>query len=139
MERYMRNSNEPMLIDRVISVLTYLTMGFIGFIWIIISVLNKKNIKPFIKFNIFQSILISLILVVFNLAMTLFLQIVGIIPFVGQAFLNIYYYLFNFPIIFTLSLFNIAFISLLIYLIFNSFMGKYPEIPVISDNIRRMI
>ena len=57
---YRLNPDKPYFMEKLVSALSYLTMGFVGFIYLVIVILTKKNLKPFLKYHIFQSIFISI-------------------------------------------------------------------------------
>lgn len=134
------NNTEPTMLEKLICVATYLTGGTVGFVWIVFCHITKNYPKTFVKFHAFQSILISIILWLFNTLMAIILAFVKIIPFIGMLIINIYYYIFQAPIILGyFSLFHSAMLLLIFYLCINAFMGKYSEIPFISDNVKKMI
>ena len=56
----MREDAAP--IERIIAPLSYITMGMVGFIWLIIGLFTKARLKPFLQYHIFQSIFIALAL-----------------------------------------------------------------------------
>ncbi len=129
-------NNGDTLADRVISALTYLTMGLVGFIWVIVSFVSGKTLKPFVKFHIFQSIFISVIFYLLKIILGIILGIVKFIPIIGNVVLFFVFYLAQFPVIFGLSLISALLTGLIIYLAVTAFMGKYSYIPWVSDNIR---
>ena len=124
--------------DKIISGLTYLTFGLVGFIWLIITHIRRDRLSSFVKFNIFQSIFISILLYLTGLVLSILLNLVQIMPIIGPVTVNMAYFLSDYPIIFGQSIINFAKISLVFYLTIFSFMGKYGEVPWVSDNIRRM-
>ena len=125
--------------DRLISIASYLTMGFFGFIWLIISHITGKNLKTFTRFNIFQSIFISILLYLIRILFDISISVVKIIPFVGTVFINIVYYLTAHPFIFGFTVLGTVFNLFMAYLVITCLQGKYPEIPWISNTVRRMI
>ncbi|MEI7474306.1 MAG: hypothetical protein WCK67_05955 [bacterium] len=145
-----RFSNSVDIKDRIFSIITYLTMGTFGFIWLIISHVRGTNISNYLRFNITQSIFISVALYLLNIILSFLvgliefiIKIIDIIPFIGNfiaGFLNIIMsFTLNFGI-FNYSIFELLFIVLNFYFIFMSVVGKYPELPYVSDKIvRRMI
>ena len=50
--------------ERILSSLSYLTSGMVGFVWLIITHLQGKSLSSFARFHIFQSIFLSIILYV---------------------------------------------------------------------------
>lgn len=120
--------------DKVISSLTYITMGLVGFLWIIFSYISGRSMSPFAKFNCYQSIVISLIVYVFDIVLNIFLGVLSIIPFIGNFVRN----LFEFPIILSFSIIQLIVIIIMIYTTLYSALGKYPEIPWLSRHIKQI-
>ena len=104
----MNNNNEPVLpIEKIISILSYLTMGIVGLVWLIIAYYIKKKPKYFLAYNIYQSIIISVFLAIFKLLIGLILSVIALIPF-----LDFIVALFNLIIslkIITLPIFHFSF------------------------------
>jgi len=143
----------PTGLEKLICITSYLTLGFVGFIWIIIMAISGKMPGYFVRFHIYQSIFYSILLVIFQLAMNILgfilnilLGILGFIPFIGNLVVNlinsvlfyITYVLFGYDLMGV----SVAFFVFLVFLIYNClhvFWGKYTEIPWVSDNIRRLI
>ena len=132
--------------EKVLSALAYISLGTVGIILIIASALIKTNLKPFVKFNVYQAILVGFIFwalqATYNL-IRMILQVLNIIPFVG-SFLNsffhfIFYYLMGFPILFGCPLLKLCIVLLIFYLTIMSLLGKEPFIPYISSNIKRFL
>ena len=51
---------KPYMIERIVAALSYFTMGFAGFIWLILGLFTKARLRPFMQYHIFQSIFISI-------------------------------------------------------------------------------
>lgn len=124
----------PLLIERIIAALSYITFGFVGFIWLLIGIFTKNSLRPFLKYHIFQSIFISIAYFLLSQFLGLIMNILSMIPFVGQIILQLTFYL-NAPLIFELSLIQVVINAIVIYLAFTSFMGKYSYLPWISEII----
>lgn len=129
------NNQQPMTIEKVIAALSYLTMGFVGFIWLLIGFFTKNNLRPFLKYHIFQSIFISFAFFVFGWLLGLVMTILSIIPFVNQLVLQFTFY-FNAPFIFGFSLIQVLLYSLIGYLMVTSFQGRFSYLPWISDIVK---
>ncbi|MDD3014441.1 MAG: hypothetical protein PHC34_12125 [Candidatus Gastranaerophilales bacterium] len=131
---------EPNMFDRIISAASYLTMGFVGFIWMIICYIAGKPPMSFVKYHIIQSIFISIVIYLIKIVSSILLGFIGIIPFVGALVNNIVYYFAFYPtMLLGLSIIQLALLMLIIYLAVTSFMGKYTIVPWISDNVRRLV
>lgn len=130
---YLEN-HKPFGIERIISALSYLTMGFVGFIWLIIALIRKTNLTTFLKYHIFQSIFISIGYVLLCLIFGFMLNLLSFIPLINILAAQIALF-FNAPFIFGYSIIQTAIYILLFYLAITSLMGIYSRIPWVSDII----
>lgn len=128
----------PYMIERIIAALTYLTMGMVGFIWLIIGLFTKARLKPFLQYHIFQSIFISLAFAVLSILISWLSNILSFIPIINRIVAQITF-LLNMPLIFDYSLLQSVIYVLLIYLAITSFIGKFSYIPWVSDIIDQNI
>lgn len=126
--------NTPYLIERIIASLSYMTMGMVGFIWLIIGLFTKASLKPFLKYHIFQSIFISLGFAVLSIFVGWVSNILSFIPFINKLVAQINF-LLNMPLMFDYSILQTVIYVFLIYLAVTSFAGKFSYIPWISDII----
>lgn len=126
--------NTPYLIERIIASLSYMTMGMVGFIWLIIGLFTKASLKAFLKYHIFQSIFISLGFAVLSIFVGWVSNILSFIPFINKLVAQINF-LLNMPLIFDYSILQTVIYVFLIYLAVTSFAGKFSYIPWISDII----
>ena len=125
---------KPAPIERIIAPLSYLTMGMVGFIWLIIALFSKARLKHFLQYHIFQSIFISILFAVISIFVGWLSNILGLIPVINTIVAQIMFWL-NRPIFFNYSLIQTAIYSLLIYLAVTSALGKYSYVIWISDII----
>ena len=130
----MNNSNSGSVIERLVAGFSYLTMGMAGFIWLIIGLFTKAELKPFLQYHIFQSIFISLAFAVISIFVGWLSNLLSFIPFINRLVAQITF-LLNLPLIFEYSLIQTVIYILLIYLAVTAFAGKYSYIPWISDII----
>ena len=133
------NNEIPTIFDRLISAVSYLSMGMVGFIWLVFSMVMGKPPKYFVRFHIYQSIFVSILLYVANMLFSIMLGLIKIIPFIGSVVLFFEYYIFQNPIIFGYSLIECAVLLLIIYLTGSALLGKYGELPWVSENIKKMV
>ncbi len=144
------NSQQPIQTERILSALSYLTYGLIGIIWLIIAYIRKIQLRQFLNFNIVQSIIISLLISAIYLILNFiesFLSLLNYIPYVGTFINSIFqffiFYIAGFAIIrigiFSFSLLSLFFLILIMYTGIWPFLGKTPEIPYITNNIRRLL
>lgn len=127
----MRNS----LMDRIISILTYYTMGIFGLIWLVFSHLTKKGTSSFLAYNIYQSIFISALLAVFSLVYNIGLNFISVIPFIGKLMMSFDIFINQTPIYFSFTLSGLILTIFITYLAAISLLGKKPFVPYISNII----
>ncbi len=133
----MRNET-PYLIERIVAALSYLTMGMVGFVWLIIGLFTNARLKPFLQYHIFQSIFISLGFAVLSILVGWVSNLLSVIPFINKVVAQINF-LLNMPLIFDYSLLQTAIYAFLAYLAITSFMGRFSYIPWVSDIIDQNI
>ena len=89
-------SKLPSMPERILSALAYFTFGIVGLILIIASALLKTGLKPFVKFNVYQSVLLGFIFgflqVTYDLIDGLF-QLLQIIPFLGKLLYSLFQFI----------------------------------------------
>ena len=132
---YRLNPDKPYFMEKLVSALSYLTMGFVGFIYLVIVILTKKNLKPFLKYHIFQSIFISIGYYLLTIFIGLVCNILLFIPLINKITTMILYYA-TINIIFGCSIIGLFVYAVLFYLVITSFQGKYSYIPWVSDIIK---
>ncbi len=132
---YRLNPDKPYFMEKLVSALSYLTMGFVGFIYLVIVILTKKNLKPFLKYHIFQSIFISIGYYLLTIFIGLVCNILLFIPLINKITTMILYYT-TINIIFGCSIIGLFVYAVLFYLVITSFQGKYSYIPWVSDIIK---
>lgn len=128
----------PYMIERIIAALTYLTMGMVGFIWLIAGLFTKARLKPFLQYHIFQSIFIALGFTVLSIFIGWLSNLLSFIPIINRLVAQITF-LLNMPLFFDYSLLQTLIYTVLIYLAVTAFMGKYSYIPWVSDIIDQNI
>jgi hypothetical protein len=127
------------LSDRLISAISYLTMGLAGFIWIIISAVTGRYIKPFVKFNVFQSIFISILVYIFKILFSIIYNIVVYIPIIKDIVIYSVFYTAQAKLVFGFSILHFVFILFTVYLAWFAFIGRYSEIPWLSKTVKKLI
>ena len=129
----------PTAFEKLICGFSYLSMGFVGFIWLIISyVTGNGSPRNFVRFHIFQSIFISVIVYLFKIVAGILLAFITLIPFIGNLVQAVVFYTAQYPLILGFSILQFALISLIVYLAAFSFLGKNAEVPWVSENIRKI-
>ena len=124
---------KPYLIERLISAVTYLSAGGVGFLWLLIAALLKKQVTKFVMYHVMQSIFISILFYLLSVFANFILIIVYKIPII-----NIVPYLFNMPIamFFNLSIIQLFTTLIILYLSITAALGYYSYLPWISDIVK---
>ncbi len=130
--------DKPYMIERIVSALSYLSAGMIGFIWLILGVLTKSGLRPFMKYHIFQSIFLSMGYFLLLIILEQLSIVINFVPFVRNIFSMLTFPLMI-PIIFGLSIIQILIYTLLFYLALTSLMGRYSYLPWISEIINKNV
>ena len=123
----------PSILERLISAATYV-FPLIGFVFIIIAVLMKKDMKLFLKFHIYQSIFIAFALWLLVTGLGFALGLVSYIPVVKNIVSMITFYL-NLPLFFGFSVITLVYFIFLVYLITGALIGRKSYVPWVSDII----
>ena len=134
----MRNAyqpTQPALIEKLVAALSYFTMGGFGFIWLLIAIFTKNQLRPFLKYHIFQSIFISILFFLIGQFLGLIINILSLIPILGGLFIRFGFYL-NMPLIGHFSVIEMVGTFVMFYLIITSFLGQFSYVPWVSDIIR---
>lgn len=126
-------SKKPYPIERILSAATYLTAGGVGFVWLIIAALSKKNVTKFLMYHIMQSIFISIAFFLLKILGELVFVILYKIPLI-----NTIPYLINMPLalFFNLSIVQLFTTTIILYLTITSGLGHYSYLPWVSNIIK---
>lgn len=135
----MYKSQTPVSIgDRIISVISYVTAGWVGLIYMVILYFVGKPASLFLRYNIFQSIFISffyfLLCMIFGFISNILLQI----PLIN-ALVSWFILLFNRPVIFEYSAIQSFVMALFIYMTVMALMGKMPRVYWVSRIIDKSV
>lgn len=135
----MYKSQTPVSIgDRIISVISYVTAGWVGLIYMVILYFVRKPASLFLRYNIFQSIFISffyfLLCMIFGFISNILLQI----PLIN-ALVSWFILLFNRPIIFEYSAIQSFVMGLFIYMSVVALLGKMPRVYWVSKIIDKSV
>lgn len=135
----MYKSQTPVSIgDRIISVISYVTAGWVGLIYMVILYFVGKPTSLFLRYNIFQSIFISffyfLLCMIFGFISNILLQI----PLIN-ALVSWFILLFNRPVIFEYSAIQSFVMGLFIYMTVMALMGKMPRVYWVSKIIDKSV
>lgn len=134
------SQNNPIIypIEKIISVLSYYTFGFAGLVYLIIAMVKKQGLRPFLRYHVFMSIFLSLLIFVVSKVLILVIDILGYIPFVKAVVFSITMMaqatLFSF-LGMNFSIVTLFVTGLLTYLSIGAIMGKYSYLPWVSEVI----
>lgn len=126
---------KPYMIERIVSALTYPTMGGIGFIWLLLGVFTQAKLRPFTAYHIYQSIFLAIAYVVVAILLGVITNILSVIPLINKLIAQISFWL-NMPAIFGYSLIQACIYTVIIYLTVTAFMGKFSYLPWVSNIIK---
>ena len=133
--------NKPIVypIEKIVSVLSYYTCGFVGLLYLIIAIIQKK-----IYNHVFMSIFLSLLIFVVSKVLIFVINILGYIPFVKAVVFSITVMATSELISFLglhFSIITLLITALYTYLAVGAILGKYSYIPwvsqIISYNMRQ--
>ncbi len=119
-------------------VLAYSTLGIWGFIWLLISKRHYYEQKNFIRFHCFQSIFVGILYMFIPQGIAIFfsllIQIFGLFP--GTDFitgsLHVVHGILQ-------AVVKVGALTLVVYCSILAGLGKYTNIPWISQTINRML
>lgn len=140
----MQNNIKVLPIEKIISILSYLSMGIVGLLWIIFAHVLKTNLKYFLMYNISQSMVIAIILAIFKLLTSVVLSLISKI-----AFLDLIVALFNLIIsvkIIKIHALGISFtlielfvFILLAYICTGVILGRIFYVPILSKLMNKAL
>lgn len=122
--------------DRLISILAYYTFGIFSIIWIIFANLTKKTITPYLSFNLYQAIFISIIFAVISLLYSIAINLMSVLPFIKDIVKWLDIAINQTPIYFTFTITGLITTLIISYLSILCLIGKKPNVPIISDIIK---
>jgi len=128
-------SNQPVIIERTVAGICYLTVGLAGLLYIIVT--GNKTQSLFFRFHFLQSIMLGIFLFLFQMAYGALSQILGgilgLIPGLhgGAVVME--------PIAVLMQGINIVVLIACAYGAIFAFMGKQAEIPGVSRLVRQQL
>ncbi len=138
------NIQNVMPIEKIISFLSYATMGIVGFIWLIIAHLLKRKIKYFLLYNIYQSLIISISLAIFKILADILFMLISKIHFLDfiVAVINL---VLSIKIIrfqslgFSFNIIELIIFILLSYICIGILLGRIFYIPYLTDFMQKIL
>jgi uncharacterized membrane protein len=127
-----RSNSQPTTAERVVGGLSYLTMGFAALLYILLS--KNGNQSQFFRFHMYQSVFLCIVSILAGWAagplLNIVLQLVSLVSqpaALGMASV----------IGVVAQVIQGAFMLLLLYGAIFAFLGKFAEVPYVSNLIRR--
>ena len=126
-------SKKPYPIERILSAATYLTAGGVGFVWLIVAAILRKQVAPFLMYHILQSIFLSITFFLLGVMFDFLSIIIYRIPLLNAIpyFLNLPMHLF-----FGMSIIQLITTTIILYLAITSGLGYYSYLPWVSNIIK---
>ena len=120
--------------DKIISAVTYMTGGLVGILWLIFCAITKHPISKYVMFNIYQAAFLGFFIYISGMLLAMIYNILIMIPIINilANFINIY--LFT-PIFYNWSIVGVLILSVYVYLVVFSLLGKLGKLPWISGII----
>ncbi len=125
----------PSMIERIVSGLTYPTLGLAGVVWLIIGALTRSYPKKFTMYHIFQSVFLSILYIIVNWIFWQAVNLLSFVPILNRILRQLVYW-FNMPLVLGYSVMQCFIYGVIIYLTVFAFMGLYSYIPWVSDIIK---
>ncbi len=126
--------NSPSLFEKLVASASYI-FPLVGFVFVIITALLKKDMKAFLKYHIFQSIFIAFTLWIVVSGLGFLMKFVSYIPGVKNV-VGIITFFLNTPLFYGFSIITFLYFTFVIYLIIGVLRGSDSYVPWISDVIK---
>lgn len=124
----------PSAVEKIIAILSYI-FPLIGFAIIIITAIMKKDMKPFLKYHIFQSIFIAFTLWLLISGLTLLMNLVSYIPLIKNI-VGIITFFLNTPLLLGFSAVTFVYFIFVLYLILGVIRNSDSYVPWVSNIIK---
>lgn len=121
--------------DRIVSVLSYVTFGIFGIIWLIFTKVTNRHTGMFAYFNMFQAMFFSIVLAAISILYGIAINVLSAIPIIGNIAKAFHLYFNATPMYFSCTISGLLVNMLLIYLCVMSLIGKKPYLPAISETV----
>lgn len=128
-------------IEKIVSILSYFSMGLAGLVFVIIAYFLKKNIRYFLMYNIAQSMLISILLAIISYLLLLILKIFSLIPFLdmlsAKLFLLFSKKVLSLSIGLSFNIFQFFVFVLIIYICTGIVCGRIFNVPILTNIMKK--
>jgi len=102
-------------------------------IWLIFASFTKRRISPYLTFNMYQAIFVSVVFAVISLLYSFMINILSVVPFLGRFVKEFDIFFNQTPVYFSTSLSGLFVTMFLMYLCLMVILNKRPYVPYISD------
>lgn len=120
--------------ERIVAAGSYI-FPLLGFIFIIITALMKKEMKPFLKYHIFQSIFIAFALWILLSGLGFAMHLLSYIPGIKTVVSMITFFL-NMPLFLGFSVVTLVYFLFVLYLVVGALRGSDSFVPWVSNIIK---
>ena len=131
-------SNTISTVEKLLSAISYITMGWGGMIVVLLLYFCKKQMSRFLRYNIFQSIFVSLLFFCIAMLIGFIANILSYIPGINYLVAQISF-LLNRPLLFGYSFIQTAALSIVLYMAIISLTGRLPRLYFVSKIIDRQV
>lgn len=131
---YTQKHRSPSLMEKLIAAGSYI-FPMVGFACIIIAAIMKSDMKPFLKYHIFQSIFIAFGLSILVFGLSLLFGMLSAVPIIKNIVSLLTFFL-NTPLFLGFSVVTFVYFLFVMYLIIGVFRASDSYVPWVSDIIK---
>ena len=125
----------PSTVERIVAGFCYLSFGMIGLLYLLLTGQSNRQ-TPFLQFNFLQSILLGFLGFLFKFAGSTVANILGgAVGLFSQSAAGVVVM----PIALLEQVLTVAYLILVMYGTIWAFLGKQPEVPLISKLVRQQM
>jgi uncharacterized membrane protein len=132
-----RVQNSPSNLEKIIAGICYFTAGIAGIIYIVLS--RSSSQSNFFRFHFLQSIILCIIALLLNMGTDVFVSLAGALLGIVDNFIPHAYGAGIQFVSLGIKIISFAFLLLMTYGAVFAFLGKYAEIPLISNIARQQM
>lgn len=121
--------------DKFVSILAYITFGMFSIVWLIFANVTRRRISPFLSFNIYQAIFVSVIFAVISLIYGIAINLLSVVPIIGTLAKKFDIFFNATPMYFSCTISGLFVTMFLMYLVLMVLASQKPYVPIVSDII----
>ena len=125
-------------IDKIVSAVSYITMGWGGLFYLIYMAFKRKPMTHFTRYNILQSIFVSFLYFILAFLFGALFNLLSYIPLINTLVAKLTL-LLNSEFMFNYSIIQIVTIGIVVYMTLFALLGRYPRIYIISGLIDKQV